>query len=165
MTTAPYRIERLVLPDALDSPDAGNFLDAGELCDALPRHIWGNLGRATPPEARLQFWRDNEYRRIQLFFVRQDGRLAARSWVRCELQENLRSAMVHIDVLEEFSGRGIGQALLRPRKSWRPRRAAPSCRAARSILPALTRKTGTQRSSRPPERERFPQTRAVSALP
>ncbi|MDI3211441.1 GNAT family N-acetyltransferase [Arthrobacter sp. AL12] len=39
--------------------------------------------------------------------------MAARSWVRCGVLENLRSAMVHVDVLEEFSGRGIGQALLR----------------------------------------------------
>lgn len=113
MTTAPYRIERLVLPDALDSADAGNFLDVGELCDALTLQTWGNLDRSTPPQARLQFWRDNGYRTIQLFFVRQNGRMAARSWVRCELRENLRSAMVHVDVLEEFSGRGIGQALLR----------------------------------------------------
>ncbi|MCB5274469.1 hypothetical protein BJG92_02002 [Arthrobacter sp. SO5] len=113
MTTAPYLIEPLVLPADLDSHDAGNFLAVGELCDALTLEAWGNLDRSTPPEARLQFWRDNEYRRIQLFFVRQNGRMVARSWIRCELQENLRSAMVHVEVLEEFSGRGIGRALLR----------------------------------------------------
>ena len=113
MTAAPYRIERLLIPDALDSADAGDFLAVGELCDALTLQTWGNLDRATPPAARLQFWRDNDYRQVQLFFVRQDGRMAARSWVRCGVLENLRSAMVHVDVLEEFSGRGIGQALLR----------------------------------------------------
>lgn len=113
MTASTCRIERLVLPDALDSPDAGDFLDVGELCDALTLQTWGNLDRSTPPEARLQFWRDNAYRKIQLFFVRQDGRTAARSWIHFGLQENLGSAAVHVDVLEEFSGRGIGQALLR----------------------------------------------------
>ncbi|MGO4193263.1 GNAT family N-acetyltransferase [Arthrobacter sp. YAF17] len=112
MTAETYRIEPLVLPAALDSPDAGDFLDVGGLCDALTLQTWGNLDRSTPPEARLQFWRDNDYRKIQLFFVRLDGRMAARSWVRCELQDNLRSALVHVDVLEEFSGRGIGRALL-----------------------------------------------------
>ncbi|MEO3934134.1 GNAT family N-acetyltransferase [Micrococcaceae bacterium Sec7.4] len=131
MTTAPYRIERLVLPDALDSPDTGDFLDVGALCDALTLQTWGNLDRSTPPEARLQFWRDNEYRKIQLFFVRQNGRMAARSWVRCELQENLRSAMVHVDVLEEFSGRGIGQALLRHAE-------ALAAAAGRTILQSYT---------------------------
>lgn len=112
MTTAPYLIEPLVLPAGLDSPDAGDFLELGELCDALTLATWGNLDRATPPAARLQFWRDNTYRHIRLFFVRQAGRMVARSWLRFELQENLGSALLHVEVLEEFCGRGIGRALL-----------------------------------------------------
>ncbi|MDN4643612.1 GNAT family N-acetyltransferase [Arthrobacter sp. PsM3] len=131
MTAATCRIERLVLPDALDSPDAGDFLEVGELCDALTLQTWGNLDRSTPPEARLQFWRDNAYRKIQLFFVRQDGRMAARSWVRFGLQENLGSATVHVDVLEQFSGRGIGQALLRHAE-------ALAAAAGRTILQSYT---------------------------
>ena len=49
---------------------------------------------------------------MQLFFVRVDGRMVARSWIRCELQENLGSALIHVDVLDDFTGRGIGRALL-----------------------------------------------------
>ena len=49
---------------------------------------------------------------MRLFFVRVDGRMVARSWIRCELQENLGSALLHVDVLEDFTGRGIGRALL-----------------------------------------------------
>ena len=73
---------------------------------------WGNLDRATSAAARLQYWRDDAYTRLRLFFVRDDGRMVARSWVRCELQENLGSALVHVDVLDDFAGRGIGRALL-----------------------------------------------------
>ncbi|MDR7084369.1 GNAT superfamily N-acetyltransferase [Arthrobacter ginsengisoli] len=113
MTAATYRIERLVVPDALDSPAAADFLEFGELCDAMSLAAWGNLDRATPADARLQFWCDNRYRQIRLFFVRQGGRMVARSWVRCELQENLGSALLHVEVLGEFTGRGIGSALLR----------------------------------------------------
>jgi GNAT superfamily N-acetyltransferase len=113
VTTAPYLIEPLILPADLDSPDAGDFLELGELCDALTLATWGNLDRATPPASRLQFWRDNPYRYIRLFFVRLDGRMVARSWIRCELQENLGSALIHVEVLEEFCRRGIGGALLR----------------------------------------------------
>ena len=51
---------------------------------------------------------------MQLFFVRVDGRMVARSWIRCEQQENLGSAFVHVDVLNDFTGRGIGRALLAP---------------------------------------------------
>ncbi|WP_226760313.1 hypothetical protein [Arthrobacter sp. SO3] len=115
MTAATCRIERLLLPDALDSPDAGDFLEVGELCDALTLQTWGNLDRSTPPAARLQFWRDNAYRKILLFFVRQDGRMAARSWVRFGLQENLGSATVHVDVLEKFSRRGNRPGAAAPR--------------------------------------------------
>ncbi len=113
MTTAPYLIEPLVIPAAVDSPDAADFLELGEMCDAMTLAVWGNLDRATPAAARLQFWRDNSYRQIRIFFVRQEGRIVARSWVRCELQENLGTALLHVEVLEEFSGRGIGLALLR----------------------------------------------------
>ena len=73
---------------------------------------WGNLDRATPPAARLRYWRDDAYTRMRLFFVRVDGRMVARSWIRCELQENLGSALLHVDVLNDFTGRGIGRALL-----------------------------------------------------
>jgi GNAT superfamily N-acetyltransferase len=112
VTAAPYRIERLLLPDALESPDAGNFLEFSRLSDALVLETWGNLDRATPAGARLRYWRDDAYKRLQLFFVRDGGRMVARSWVRYELQDNLGSALVHVDVLDEFAGRGIGRALL-----------------------------------------------------
>jgi len=112
VTAAPYRIERLLLPDALESPDAGNFLEFSRLSDALVLETWGNLDRATPAGARLRYWRDDVYKRLQLFFVRDGGRMVARSWVRYELQDNLGSALVHVDVLDEFAGRGIGRALL-----------------------------------------------------
>ena len=112
MTAATYHIEPLILPSGLDSADAGDFLDFSELSDALVMEGWGNLDRATPPVARLRYWRDDAYTRMQLFFVRAGGRMVARSWIRCEQQENLGSALIHVDVLNDFTGRGIGRALL-----------------------------------------------------
>ena len=112
MTAVPYRIERLLLPDTLDSPDAGDFLEFSKLSDALVLETWGNLDRATPPGARLRYWRDDAYQRMQLFFVRFGGRMVARSWLRCELQDNLGRALIHVDVLNDFTGRGTGRALL-----------------------------------------------------
>ena len=113
MTAATYNIDPLVIPAALDSADAGDFLAVGELCDALTLETWGNLDRSAAPAARLQGWRDNAYRTVRLFFVRQGGRVVGSSWIRCEIQENLRSALLHVQVLNEFAGRGIGQALLK----------------------------------------------------
>lgn len=82
------------------------------LSDELVLQTWGNLDRATSPAARLQYWRDSPYTRVRLFFVRVDGRMVASSWVRFELQDNLSSALLHLSVLDAFTGRGIGRALL-----------------------------------------------------
>ena len=112
MTTAPYLIEPLVIPVAVDSADAGDFLAVGELCDAVTFETWGNLDRSATAEARLQGWRDNAYRTVRLFFVRQDGQVVGSSWIRCDVQENLRSALLHVQVLKDFTGRGIGRTLL-----------------------------------------------------
>lgn len=112
MTEATYLIEPLHLPETIDAPDAGDFLEFGRLCDALTLETWGSLDRATPAPARLRFWRDNTYNRTRIFFVRVDGRMVAKSWVRFEQQENLGSALLHVAVLKSYAGRGIGRALL-----------------------------------------------------
>ncbi|SDK49418.1 hypothetical protein SAMN04487916_101270 [Arthrobacter sp. ov407] len=116
MTTPSYLIEQLSLPASLDGQDvdaeAAEFLEFMGLCDELVLQTWGDLDRSMSPAARLQYWRDTAYTRMRLFFVRVDGRMVANSWVRCELQENLSSALLHVSVLDSFAGRGIGRALL-----------------------------------------------------
>lgn len=109
---APCVIEPLVLPSAVDAPDAGDFLEYGALSDALVLETWGNPDRTSPPAARLQFWRDSPYTRMRLFFVRRDGRMVAKSWIRFALQDNVRTALLRVDVLNAFTGCGIGRALL-----------------------------------------------------
>jgi len=109
---ASYVIEPLVLPDAIDSPDAGVFREFGALSDALVLETWGNADRLVPLATRLQYWRDSPYAQVRLFFVRVEGRMVARSWIRFGVRENLQTALLHVTVLKEFSGRGIGEALL-----------------------------------------------------
>ncbi|HEY3574134.1 MAG TPA: GNAT family N-acetyltransferase [Arthrobacter sp.] len=113
MTTPSYRIEPLFLPASLDAPDATDFHEFSDLSDAVVLETWGNLDRAASRKGRLEGWRDDDYAKLRLFFVRLDGRMVARSWVRLTQKENLQDAFVRVDVLNEFSGRGIGQALLR----------------------------------------------------
>ena len=113
MTTPSYRIEPLFLPASLEAPDAAAFLEFSELSDALALELWGNLDRAVPRKARLEAWRDDDYGKLRLFFVRLDGRMVAREWVRLPQKENLQDAFLRVDVLQEFSGHGIGRALLR----------------------------------------------------
>jgi GNAT superfamily N-acetyltransferase len=106
------------LPSSLDSPDAADFVEFSDLTDAVVLQTWGNLDRAMPREARLEAWRDDEYEHVRPFFVRLDGRMVAKSWVSLPQQENLQDAMVHVDVLDDFTGRGIGRALLRHAESF-----------------------------------------------
>jgi GNAT superfamily N-acetyltransferase len=72
----------------------------------------GNADRLLPLQARLLYWRDNPYTQVRLFFVRLDGRMVARSWIRFGVRENVQTAILHVIVLTEFRGRGLGQALL-----------------------------------------------------
>lgn len=113
MTSPPYFIEPLVLPASLDALDARDFLEFSELTDALVMETWGNLDRASPPAARLEAWRDDPYKQLQMFFIRSAGHMVARSWIRFTSQENLGSATVRVDVLEAHTGQGMGKALLR----------------------------------------------------
>ncbi|MET3809462.1 GNAT family N-acetyltransferase [Arthrobacter sp. UYEF3] len=112
MTAATQGIEPLSVPGAIDGPDAAEFLEFGRLYDALTLEIWGDLDRATDAATRLCFWRDDAYTRMKLFFVRIDGAMVARSWIRFEQKENLGRALLHVAVLEAYQGRGIGRALL-----------------------------------------------------
>ncbi|MDQ0755462.1 GNAT family N-acetyltransferase [Arthrobacter sp. B3I4] len=112
MTNAPYRIEPLNLPANLGDPDAGDFLEHSDLCDALALEASGSLDRTTTAQARLRFWQDDAYTQTRIHFVRVDGRMAARSSVRFGQRENLDRAGLHVAVLADYAGRGIGRALL-----------------------------------------------------
>lgn len=113
MTSPPYLIEPLVLPSSLEDPDAKDFLEFNALSDARLLETWGNLDRASPPAARLEAWRDDSYKQLRMYFIRHGGTMAARSWIRFPLKENLGDALVRVDVLKAFEGKGMGQQLLR----------------------------------------------------
>jgi GNAT superfamily N-acetyltransferase len=113
VTTSPYRIEQLVIPASLEAQDALDFLEFNALSDARVLETWGNLDRATPPAARLEAWRDDSYKQLRMYFIRNEGTMVARSWIRFPLQENLDGARVRVDVLNAFEGQGMGQQLLR----------------------------------------------------
>jgi GNAT superfamily N-acetyltransferase len=106
-------IEQLVLPASTELPEAADFLEFNELTDALIVETWGNLDLAAPREARLESWRDDEYKQVRFFFVRLDGRMVARSCIGLPMAENFDVALVRVDVLNEFTDRGIGQLLRR----------------------------------------------------
>lgn len=132
-----FHIEPLVLPSKTGSSDAADFLEFNELSDALILEAWGNLDLANPREARLESWRDDDYKQAQFYYVRLDGRMVARSSIGLPLAENLHVAMVRVDVLHEFTGRGLGRCCCGMPRNSLPVRAAPHCRASRNMPLAL----------------------------
>lgn len=112
MAAPSYIIEPLVLPADLTAPEAGDFREFCALSDAVVLQTWGNLDRATTPEARLAAWRDDDYKQLRLFFIRLEGKMVARAWIRFPMRENTHGALVRVDVLDDFTGKGLGCRLL-----------------------------------------------------
>lgn len=110
--SAPYRVQRLELPDSLHGPGASEFLEFSELTDAVERQIWGHDDRCSPPEFRLGVWRDTRYELTSLFLVRDGERMVGRGWCQLSLKEDRDRASVRAEVLDGFTGRGIGRLLL-----------------------------------------------------
>ena len=141
MNAAPYLIEPLVLPASLDAPDAGEFLEFGELSDALVLETWGNPDR----------WRHWQ-RGFNTGGIAPTPRCGSSScgwtgaWWRgpgsaSGVQENLHTALLHVNVLREFSGRGIGRALLDHAEQLAASRGAPRCRLSPSTRQISTSRT------------------------
>ncbi len=111
-------------------PDAGDFLEFSELSDALVLETLGQPGPChTAARHGSESWRDDAYK--QLAALLRPRRTAA--WSRgpgsgCELQENLGSALLHVDVLNEFTGRGHRPGAAGARRgAGRRRRPQQSC--------------------------------------
>ncbi|MFJ3956136.1 GNAT family N-acetyltransferase [Arthrobacter sp. NPDC090010] len=111
MTQSTFTIEQLVLPDSVDSPDAGDFLQLCELTNVLIQAAQGSLDLATPNGARLTMWQESPYHRLEVFFIRCEGRIVARAWIHFPRQENLDTAWLGLGVHPDFEGRGMGRAL------------------------------------------------------
>ena len=104
-------------------------------------------------------------RRVRLFFVRVDGRMAGSSWVRCELQENLSSALLHVNVLDAFAGRGIGRTLLEHAEALAAADGPDDSADVHGAPGRFRRRRYRPSSSPPPGPGRCPPTRRASVSP
>ena len=110
--SSQYRVQRLRLPASIYDADAAEFREFSDLTDAIERQIWGNDDRCSPAAFRLGVWRDTSYELTSLFFVRDGERMVGRGWCQVSLKEDRDRAMVRAEVLDDFTGRGIGRLLL-----------------------------------------------------
>ncbi|MGO4856066.1 GNAT family N-acetyltransferase [Arthrobacter sp. 2MCAF14] len=108
-----FSIHELHLPESLDGPDAKEFRELSSVMDAMVLETWGKLDRASSAQARLAGWRDSPYEATRNFFARVDGSIVGYASCQVPLKDNVHTAWLQVDVLEEHRRYGIGTALLR----------------------------------------------------
>ena len=172
MTTPSYLIEpaRRLPGRSCRSmpPDAADFLEFSDLCDALVLETWGNLDRATPARGRLRVLAGRRLHPAAAL-LRPGGRAHGRP-VLGPLRSCRRTSRTRCCTWTSWTSSPAGGSARRccgmPR-SWPPPTAAPPCRASRSTRPDFdagrprrpeARDTGTGRRSR--RRPRRPVRRA-----
>ena len=104
-----FEIEQLPLPESVDAPDAGDFVRANDVGNAVGTLMFGTPDIAYEASEVLAHWRD-PHSPFWLFVARVDGEIVARALIETNAGET-DTAWIMVQVLPEFRGRGIGQAL------------------------------------------------------
>jgi len=104
-----WTIDEIVVPATVDAPDAGDFVEAVEVGNAVEEHSIGTRDTGWSPEELLPIWQD-PYERRRMVVARLDGRIVGRGTYEVQSGEP-RSGWVFADVLPEHRSRGIGTAL------------------------------------------------------
>ena len=88
-------------------PDATDFLEFSDLSDAVVLETWGNLDLGHPGRARLEAWRDDDYKHLP----HSSSSVWTGAWSPdpgsgLPLQENLQDAFLRVDVLQDVQRPG-----------------------------------------------------------
>lgn len=103
-------VEELVVPAAIDAPDAADFVATVEVRNAVEAHGYGTPEMGFGADELLPRWLDQANKPTRLFGVRVDGRIVARAFHETYVDDSTTS-WIAVEVLPEFRGRGIGAAL------------------------------------------------------
>ena len=105
------RIEQLWIPDAVDGPDAADFLAAIEVGRKVRMQTWGSDDLAYAPQEKLLEMAD-PYERQVILVAKIGGEIVGTVDIALPLSDNLDLAEFTLDILPEFQGRGVGRQLL-----------------------------------------------------
>ena len=104
-------VEQLWVPDNLDSPKAGDFLDAVEVVRRVRMQTWGSDDLAyTPLEKLLEF--SDPYERQIILVAKVDGVIVGTVDIALPLADNMDLAEFTLDILPEYQSQGVGRQLL-----------------------------------------------------
>jgi GNAT superfamily N-acetyltransferase len=105
------RIEQLWIPDALDTPDAADFLAAVEVGRKVRMQTWGSDDLAYTPLEKLLELAD-PYERQVILVAKVGSQIVGAVDIALPLTENLDMAEFTLDILPEFQRQGVGRQLL-----------------------------------------------------
>lgn len=138
-------IAAVQIPARLDVPEAADFLAAIAVHDAVAIHDSGTQDDVRPATELLPRWRAQEYEPKRMLAARLQERIVARGVAEYRLGDAADTAWLHVEVLPEVRGRGVGRAMAQrleevARSDGRTKALvyAPSWRVGGSRLPAPT---------------------------
>lgn len=103
-------IEEFLAPVSLDGPEGAAFIEMAQVRNDVEAAAVGNYDLAMTAAELLPEYH-NPYEPKRMFVARVNGRMVGRSVHELQSGDDVRSAWLHVEVLPEFRGRGIGTAL------------------------------------------------------
>ena len=137
-------ITEVVIPESVDAPDAADFVAAMSVRTAVNAHDSGTDDESRPPEEMLPTWRKQEFEPKRLFIARRNGQVAGRGVVEYRLGDAIDTAWLHVEVLPEARGQGVGRAIAERVES-----VAREAGKSRAIVYAPCWKVGGERLTAP----------------
>lgn len=102
-------IDEVPIPETLDAPSGPDFAAAVELGSIVEAIDYGTPDGAYEPAEELTIYRDHVLVH-RLLAAREGGRIVGKAFTRIHNDDN-DEAWLHVQVLPEYRGRGIGRAL------------------------------------------------------
>ena len=105
-----FTINEVTTPTSVDDPDAGDFIRAIEVGNAVEAIGYGTPDLAYTPAEELPHFH-NPHEPHRMLVARVEGEIVARALYETHIGEEADSAWITVEVLPDFRGRGIGTAL------------------------------------------------------
>lgn len=112
MSAISFTIEDLTIPHSIDDAGAEPFIEMVAVRNEIEKGILGTTALSVTPAGILPYFGDTPQRLRRHSVIRVDGRIAGRALLTLPMVAGATEARLHVEVLPEHRGQGIGTALL-----------------------------------------------------